>query len=182
MSFSFKKLKIQDLILIEPKIYSDDRGYFLEIYKETDFVDNGISETFIQDNHSFSLKNVIRGLHYQLPPKDQGKLVTVIKGAIFDVAVDIRQHSNTYKQWVSVILSDENASVFYIPSGFAHGFLALTNKVHVVYKCTEEYSVEHEFGVIWNDPDINVLWPIKNPIISKKDSELPLLKNSKVFL
>jgi dTDP-4-dehydrorhamnose 3,5-epimerase len=177
MSFTFKRLSIPEVILIEPKLYSDNRGFFFENFKEKDFFSNGITK-MIQDNFSHSIYGVIRGLHYQKNPKAQAKLVTVFTGKIFDVAVDIRKNSPTYGKWVSEILSNENNRSLYIPEGFAHGFCVLSEEANVLYKVSNEYSLENERGVIWNDPTINIIWNIEKPIISEKDSKLPLLENS----
>ena len=178
MPFIFKKLKIPEVILIEPKIFEDERGFFMEVYKYSEFSRFGVNKQFVQDNHSKSKKGVLRGLHYQKNPKAQAKLVRCIKGKIFDVAVDIRRGSPTYGKWIGVILSAENKKLLFIPTGFAHGFCALSDKTEVVYKTSEEYSVIHERGIIWNDPEINIKWPIKNPIISEKDSKNPPLKEA----
>src|SRR3989338_4022761 len=178
MPFTFKRLQIPDVILIEPKTFSDNRGFFFESYKESDFVSNGINKKFIQDNFSHSIHGVIRGLHYQKIPKAQAKLVTVLNGKIFDVAVDIRKNSPTYGKWIGEILSADNHKLIYIPEGFAHGFCVLSQEADVSYKVNNEYSPENEKGIIWNDPKINISWPIKNPIISNKDNELLTLENS----
>jgi dTDP-4-dehydrorhamnose 3,5-epimerase len=178
MTYRFKRLQIPDVILVEPKLFSDNRGHFFEIFKESDFFTNGITKKFVQDNFSHSTHGVIRGLHYQKNPKAQAKLVTVLKGRIFDVAVDIRKKSPTYGKWVSEILSDDNHRLLYIPEGFAHGFCVLSEESNVLYKVSNEYSIEHEEGVIWDDPVINISWPIEEPIISNKDKQLPLLENS----
>jgi len=175
MSFDFKKLDIPDLILIEPKIFDDERGYFLEIYKESEFSANGINTKFVQDYFSHSIHGVLRGLHYQRKPKEQAKLVSVISGEIFDVAVDIRKDSPTFGKWVSEILSEKNHKMLYIPEGFAHGFCTLSDTANVLYKVTNEYSPESEQGIIWNDPNISISWPIQNPIVSEKDKKLPKL-------
>ena len=176
MNFIFKKLSIPEVILIEPKIFSDERGFFFENFKEVDFFSNGITK-LIQDNISHSTYGVIRGLHYQKNPKSQAKLVTTINGKIFDVAVDIRKNSPTYGKWVGEILSNENHRSLYIPEGFAHGFSVLSEEADVFYKVNKEYSQEAEAGIIWNDPTMNIPWSIKQPIISEKDNSLPLLKN-----
>lgn len=181
MPFEFKRLEIKDVILIEPIIFKDSRGFFMETYKQSDFVKNGIKENFIQDNHSYSVKNVLRGLHYQLPPFAQAKLVRCLKGEIFDVAVDLRKNSKTFGMWIGEILSDKNKKMLYIPAGFAHGFITLSDEAEVFYKVTSEYSKNHDRGIIWNDPDISINWGVKNPILSEKDSNLPLLKNAEVF-
>ena len=178
MPFTFTRLQIPDVILIEPKMFSDDRGFFSEFYKESDFVSNGINKKFIQDNFSHSIYGVIRGLHYQKIPKAQSKLVTVLNGKIFDVAVDIRKNSPTYGKWIGEIISADDHKLIYIPEGFAHGFCVLSQEADVSYKVNNEYSPENEKGIIWNDPKINISWPIKNPIISNKDDELPTLENS----
>ncbi len=176
MVFTFKKLEISDVILIEPKIYSDNRGFFYENFKETDFLSYGISNKIVQENFSHSLKDVIRGLHFQKNPKAQSKLVSVINGKIFDVAVDIRKKSPTYGKWVGEIISDENHRSLYIPEGFAHGFCVLSEEADVVYKVNNEYSPENERGIIWNDPTIKISWSVENPIVSDKDSRLPQLE------
>jgi len=181
MSCMFKKLKIKDVVLVEPKIFHDDRGFFVETYKKSEFVLNGITEEFVQDNHSFSQKGVLRGLHFQTNPKAQGKLVRVIKGKVWDVAVDMRKDSPTFKQWVAEELSEDNHRMFYLPAGFAHGFVALSDNVHLTYKCTGEYSSENDAGVIWNDPELAINWPIKDLILSDKDKMLPLFKDAKYF-
>ncbi|MEW6214253.1 MAG: dTDP-4-dehydrorhamnose 3,5-epimerase [Nitrospirota bacterium] len=175
MSFSFKRLLIPEIILIEPVVFADGRGFFIETYKYSEFAKAGIKEYFVQDNHSKSVKGVLRGLHYQKNPKAQGKLIRSLRGRIFDVAIDIRKGSPTYGKWVSIELSGENNQMLYIPSGFAHGFLVLSNIAEIIYKCTEEYSPENDKGIIWNDPDINIDWPVENPILSEKDRGLPRL-------
>jgi len=175
MNSIFKKLSIPEVILIEPKIFSDKRGFFFENFKEEDFILNGITK-LIQDNISHSTLGVIRGLHYQKNPKAQAKLVTAITGKIFDVAVDIRKNSPTYGKWVGEILSNENHRSLYIPEGFAHGFSVLSKEADVFYKVSNEYSQENEGGIKWDDPTINISWAIEQPIISEKDNLLPLLK------
>ncbi len=178
MPFRFKKLSIEGLVLIETVSFEDKRGYFMESYKETEFLDNGIKTKFKQDNISFSYKNVLRGLHFQIKPKAQAKLIRCVKGKIFDVAVDLRKNSKTFGKWVSVILSEENKNMFFIPEGFAHGFCVLSDYAIVMYKVSEEYSKEHDKGIRWNDPDLDIEWPIKNPIISEKDKNLPFLREA----
>ena len=178
MPFIFKRLEIPDVILIEPKIFEDARGFFMETYKYSEFRKNGIEYEFVQDNHSKSKKGVLRGLHYQLKPMEQGKLVRCIRGRIWDVAVDIRKGSPWYKKWVAVELSEENKLMLWVPPGFAHGFVALEDNTEVVYKVTKEYTPELDRGIIWNDPDIGIEWPIENPILSEKDSNLPRLKDA----
>ena len=176
MPFSFKRLAIPDVVLIEPRVFPDERGFFMETYKYSDFAAFGIKERFVQDNHSRSIKGVLRGLHYQKPPKAQGKLVRVVVGEIFDVAVDIRKGSPWYGKWVGASLSAENKLMLYIPPGFAHGFCVLSEVAEVVYKATEEYSPEHDAGILWNDPEIGIRWPIEQPILSDKDAKLPPLR------
>ena len=178
MVFNFKRLNISDVILIEPKIFSDNRGFFYEKFKGSEFSSFGITEKLIQENFFFFFKGVLRGLHYQNPPNAQAKLVTVTKGKIFDVAVDIRKKSSTYGKWVGETLSEENHRSLYIPEGFAHGFCVLSEEADVLYKVNNEYSPKDEQGIIWNDQTINISWPIEVPIISVKDSQLPTLENS----
>lgn len=178
MPFSFQRLEIPEVVLIEPKVFEDGRGFFMETYKFSEFAEFGITERFVQDNHSRSRRGVIRGLHYQNPPKAQGKLVRAVVGEIFDVAVDIRKGSPTYGKWVGERLSAGNKRMLYIPPGFAHGFCVLSEEAEVVYKVTEEYAPEHEAGIIWNDPDIGISWPIANPIISERDAALPCLREA----
>ena len=178
MPFSFKKLNIPDVILIEAKAFPDDRGFFMESFKESEFIKNGIDTKFVQDNYSHSTKAALRGLHYQKDPKAQAKLVTAIKGEIFDVAVDIRKNSPTYGKWVGEILSEQNHHLLYIPEGFAHGFCVLSDEADVIYKVNNEYSPENDRGILWNDPDVNVKWPMENPLLSEKDEKQPLLKDA----
>jgi len=178
MPFKIQRLEIPDVILIEPEVFSDERGFFMETYKYSEFSAFGINEHFLQDNHSRSAKGVLRGLHYQNPPKAQGKLVRVILGEVFDVAVDIRKGSPTYGRWVGVVLSSENKRMLYIPPGFAHGFCVLSDAAEVLYKVTKEYAPECEAGIIWNDPEIGIEWPIEHPIISSKDAQWPTLREA----
>ena len=177
MPFTFKRLSIPDVILVEPQSFSDDRGFFFESFKESDFFSNGIDKKFVQDNFSHSVNGVIRGLHFQKAPKAQAKLVIALKGKIFDVAVDIRKNSPTYGKWVSEILSDNTHNLLYVPEGFAHGFCVISDEADVLYKVSNEYSQEHERSIIWNDPKLDIQWPIKKPIISNKDNKLSLLEN-----
>jgi len=177
MTFRFQRLKIPDVIVIEPRVFSDNRGYFFENFKEEEFSSNGIVEKFVQENFSHSTHGVLRGLHFQKKPKSQAKLVTVLKGEIFDVAVDIRKNSPTFGKWVGEKLSSDGHKLIFIPEGFAHGFCVLSDYAEILYKVNKEYSPKHEEGIIWNDKKINISWPIKNPIISKKDKELTTLEN-----
>ena len=180
MPFVFKKLAIPEVVLIEPKVFEDERGFFMETYKMPDFVAAGIKGNFIQDNHSRSGKGVLRGLHYQDPPFAQGKLVRVLRGEIFDVAVDIKKGSPTWGKWVAVILSEENRNILYVPETFAHGFCVLSDVAEVVYKTTSIYSAESEAGIVWNDKDLNIEWPVRGPILSGKDEKWPALKNADI--
>lgn len=178
MPFEFKRLEIPEVILIQSKAFGDDRGFFVETYKKSEFVNFGINDEFVQDNHSKSTKNVLRGMHYQKHPKAQSKLVRCIQGEIFDVAVDIRKNSPTYGKWVGEILSDENKRQLYVPVGFAHAFLVLSDTAEVVYKTGEEYSPENDAGIKWNDPTININWNCNNPLVSGKDDKLPFLADA----
>jgi len=180
MPFEFERLEIPDVILIKPKVFEDERGFFLETYKKTDFEAFGIKTEFIQDNHSKSVYGVLRGLHFQRSPYEQAKLVRCIKGKIFDVAVDIRKNSPTFGKYVSVILSEENKYELFIPRGFAHGFEVLSKEAEVIYKVDNVYMPEYEAGIVWNDPDLAINWPIKNPILSEKDKKWPRLKEVKL--
>ncbi len=181
MPFKFDKLDLDGVVQITPRIFYDERGYFLESFKASDFSQNGIDVEFLQDNHSLSQKGVLRGLHYQLPPKAQGKLVKVVSGVVWDVAVDIRKHSPNFKKWIAVELSGEKNNMLYIPPGFAHGFVAMTDNVNLLYKCTNEYSQINDSGIRWDDPEIGIDWPDNQMIISEKDRNLPLLKDTEVF-
>lgn len=177
MPFDFKNLDLPDVVLVEPKVFSDGRGYFLETFKYSDFDSFGLSASFVQDNYSFSEKGVLRGLHWQNNPQAQAKLVQCLSGEIFDVAVDIRKNSPTYGQWVAEVLSAENKKLLYVPVGFAHGFCVLSDQAKILYKCTAEYAPELERGVIWNDPDIGVEWPTKDPSLSERDQQNVRLKD-----
>ncbi|MBT5830842.1 MAG: dTDP-4-dehydrorhamnose 3,5-epimerase [Candidatus Latescibacteria bacterium] len=179
MPFEFTPLAIPDVILITAKQFPDDRGFFMETYKETDFASNGITCNFVQDNYSRSTYGVLRGLHYQKDPDAQGKLVSVIKGKIYDVAVDIRQGSPHYGQCVGVELSDERPELLWVPEGFAHGFCVLSDTVDFTYKCSSaEYAPDTYRGIAWDDPDLNISWPIPNPNLSERDQTLPQLKDA----
>jgi dTDP-4-dehydrorhamnose 3,5-epimerase len=167
--------KIDGLLIIEPDIFRDDRGFFLETYNKDRFYDHGIDEDFLQDNMSQSSKGVLRGLHFQKPPFAQGKLVQVIAGSVLDVVVDIRNGSPTYGQWVSVLLTDQNKTQLWIPPGFAHGFLTLEDRTIFSYKCTNYYAPDHDAGILWDDPSLAIDWQyesygITEPIVSQKDS------------
>lgn len=169
--FEFVSTPIVDLIIIEPTVFGDHRGYFMETYHREIFAQNGVSATFVQDNQSSSQKGVLRGLHFQ-KKYPQGKLVRVISGAVFDVAVDIRTDSDTFGKWFGIVLSAENKKQLFVPPGFAHGFLVLSEKAEFVYKCTDFYHPEDESGIAWNDPDIGIEWPTLDVpyILSEKDN------------
>jgi dTDP-4-dehydrorhamnose 3,5-epimerase len=166
-------LAIPDVLLIEPQVFGDDRGFFFESFNQERFEKAvGKKINFVQDNHSKSLRGVLRGLHYQLPPKAQGKLVHVIQGEVFDVAVDLRESSSTFGKWVGQIISAENKKQLWIPEGFAHGFLTLSDTAEFLYKTTDFYSPEDEACILWNDKNINIEWPFDfEPVLSKKDIE-----------
>ena len=180
MPFKFTKTSLPGVKIIQPMLFKDPRGFFMETYKQSDFFKAGIEETFTQDNYSYSSKGVLRGLHFQTDPHAQGKLVRVIKGAVWDVAVDISPESPTYKKWFGLELNEENHTMLYIPPGYAHGFLTLRENTHLVYKCTEEYSPDADGGVFWDDPELNISWPIVKKtdiLVSGKDEKLPLIKD-----
>lgn len=178
MPFSFKSLDIRDVVLIEAKSFSDKRGYFMELFQSSSFENFNIKTKFVQDNFSHSKKGILRGLHFQKIPKAQAKLVMALKGEIFDVAVDIRKNSPTYGKWVGETLSEHNHKMLYVPEGFAHGFCVLSDEADVLYKVNQEYSVDDERGIIWNDPDIGIFWPIRDPVLSEQDLKLPALVNT----
>ena len=165
---------LPEVLLIEPRVFGDARGFLLESWNEREFERLGIRARFVQDNHSFSLRGTLRGLHAQRR-RPQGKLVRAVEGEMFDVAVDIRRGSPTFAKWVGVTLSGENLRQFYVPPGFAHGFCVLSERVHVEYKCTDFYDREGDFGVAWNDPEIGIAWPIREPVLSAKDAAAPRL-------
>lgn len=162
------------VLLIEPKVFGDERGFFLETYHQQKYQDSGLDTVFVQDNHSRSTRGVLRGLHYQLK-NPQGKLVSVASGEVFDVAVDIRQGSPTFGKWYGEILSDTNHRQLYVPPGFAHGFLVLSEVADFTYKCTDYYAPGDEYTIAWNDPDIGIHWPGTNMVLSEKDSNAPNL-------
>jgi dTDP-4-dehydrorhamnose 3,5-epimerase len=169
--------KLQGCVVIQPKVFGDDRGFFLETFQAKRYADlAGITMPFVQDNHSRSSKGVLRGLHFQ-KTKPQGKLVRVVSGEVFDVAVDLRVESPTYGQWEAVILSEENKSQFWIPPSFAHGFLVLSDKADFEYKCTDYYDPSDEGSILWNDPDLDIPWPTDNPILSQKDFKAKTLSS-----
>lgn len=178
--FIFNKTEIEGVYVIEPKVFGDNRGYFMETYNEQEFKNNGLDYNFVQDNQSKSKKGVLRGLHFQ-KTHPQAKLVRVLEGEVFDVAVDLRKGSKTYGKWVGVILSEENKKQFMIPRGFAHGFVVLSETAVFAYKCDDFYHPEDEGGIMWNDPDINIEWPYHGELLlSEKDKVHPLLKECKI--
>lgn len=168
-------LAIPDVLLIEPKVFGDDRGFFYESFNQRAFSEaTGLDLCFVQDNHSKSARNVLRGLHYQLPPRAQGKLVRVVAGEVFDVAVDIRKESPTFGRWVGEVLSAENKRQLWIPPGLAHGFLVLSESAEFFYKTTDYYAPEYECGITWNDPRLAIDWPLKGaPLLAAKDAAAP---------
>lgn len=168
----FKALSLQGVIEIIPRVFEDERGFFFESYNENVFKENGITDTFVQDNQSFSLKNVVRGLHYQKEPYAQAKLVRVISGKVLDVVVDVRADSPTYGQHLKVVLDAQRQNMLYVPAGFAHGFTALEDTIFV-YKCTNLYNKASESGIYWADETLSIDWEVSNPIVSGKDSILP---------
>ncbi|EEB73738.1 dTDP-4-dehydrorhamnose 3,5-epimerase [Thermococcus sp. AM4] len=178
MPFEFKRLEIPDVILIKPKVFGDERGFFMETYKKPDFESAGIKGEFVQDNHSRSRYGVLRGLHFQREPYAQAKIVRVVRGVIYDVAVDLRKNSPTFGKWVGVILSEFNKWQLYIPRGFAHGFLVLSDVADVIYKVDNVYAPDYEGGIIWNDPELDIDWPVDEPIVSEKDRKLPTLREA----
>jgi dTDP-4-dehydrorhamnose 3,5-epimerase len=179
MNFKFKNLSIPDVILITPEIFEDARGTFAETYKKSIFGKMSIKTNFVQENHSKSKKNVLRGLHYQLPPMEQAKLIMCTRGTVFDVAVDIRKSSPYYGKWVGYYLSEENKNMLFIPAGFAHGYLVTSEEAAITYKVSKEYSGEHERGIFWKDPEIRIDWPFtEEPFLSEKDKNLPTLEEA----
>ena len=181
--FKKQKTSIEGVYIIEPTVFGDNRGYFMETYSETEFAEIGLNYHFVQDNQSKSRKGVLRGLHFQ-KENTQAKLVRCIKGEVFDVAVDLRPGSNTYGKWEGVILSEENKKMFMIPRGFAHGFLVLSDEAEFTYKCDDIYNHEAEGGLAWNDPDVAIDWPmgdmkIEDLLTSEKDAKWPSLKELK---
>jgi len=176
-----KKTKIPEVLVLEPKVFGDDRGFFLESYNQKSFEEFGLKVNFVQDNHSRSARNVLRGLHYQLG-QPQGKLVRVVAGSVWDVAVDIRRGSATFGQWVGEELSAENKRIFWIPEGFAHGFIVTSDSADVLYKATAFYAPSSERSLLWNDPQLGIRWPLSGkPLLSQKDRAGLVLKQAEVF-
>ncbi len=179
-NFVFNETNIKGVYIIDVKVYGDNRGYFMETYKEKEFIEAGLKYDFIQDNQSSSKKGVLRGLHFQ-KKYPQAKLVRVLSGEVFDVAVDLRKDSETYGKWVGILLSGENHRQFMIPRGFAHGFIVVSDYAEFAYKCDEIYHPEDEDGIMWNDPDIGIEWPnVGSVILSEKDKKHPMFKDNKI--
>lgn len=175
------KTDIEDVVIIEPQVFGDNRGWFTESWSQRKMEEAGLFYNFVQDNHSFSaVKGTLRGLHFQKGEASQAKLVRCVRGAVLDVAVDLRKNSKTYKKWVSCVLSEENKRQFLIPRGFAHGFLTLTDNVEFLYKADNYYNFEADRNIIWNDEELNIDWGIENPILSPKDAKAPKLSESDV--
>lgn len=168
---------LEGLLIIKPQVFEDERGYFFESFNHDRFVQAGLDLRFVQDNESKSRKGVLRGLHFQAPPFDQGKLVRVMRGSVLDVAVDIRKNSPTYGKWESIVLSGTNKWMYWIPSGFAHGFVTLEDETIFFYKCTNVYNKASEGSILWSDPDLNIRWNVENPIISGKDMVSPAFRD-----
>ncbi len=178
MNFDFKRLEIPEVILVTTRPFEDARGFFMERYKRSSFVAAGVKDVFVQDNHSFSRKNVLRGLHYQNPPRAHSKLVSVIQGEILDVALDIRRGSPSYGRSISQVLSSENHRQLYVPEGFAHGFYVLSEEAHVLYKLSSEYAPEHDRGIRWDDPALGLDWGSDHPLLSERDRTQPTLSEA----
>ncbi len=177
MPFTFEQTPIDGLLIIRPRMFSDDRGFFMESYKTSEFAAAGIHEDFVQDNHSRSSRGVLRGLHFQRAPYAQAKLVRVTSGLVWDVAVDLREGSATYGRWFGLELSAENRAMLFLPRGFAHGFVSLADGTELLYKCGSEYRQESDGGVRWDDPDLAIVWPVDDVHLSAKDAALPWLKD-----
>jgi len=178
MPFHFTPTDISGVIVIDPPVFSDDRGFFMESYKRSEFAAGGINETFVQCNQSKSARGILRGLHYQKNPKAQAKLVRALSGEIYDVAVDLRKGSSTYGKWTTVILSAENKKMLFVPVGFAHGFCVTSADAEMLYMTTEEYAPDLEAGVLWDDPDLAIEWPVANPVLSARDRAWPRLRDA----
>ena len=179
----FIPTRLPEVVLIKPKVFGDERGFFLESWQQKKFADDGIHADFVQDNHSHSSQWILRGMHYQIQ-NTQGKLVRVSRGAVYDVAIDVRRSSPRFGEWVGVELSDTNHHMMWIPPGFAHGFLTLTEKVDFMYKCTELYSPQYERCIRWDDPDVGIQWPLPvgvSPQLAARDAQAPGIRNAEVF-
>jgi dTDP-4-dehydrorhamnose 3,5-epimerase len=177
MDFQIEKMAIPDILLVTYGMIRDPRGFFAETFREKPLLEAGLPR-FVQENHARSAQNVLRGLHYQIRPAAIGKLVRCLRGRVYDVAVDIRRGSSSYGKWVGLELSDDDRRMIYIPEGFAHGYCALTDECEILYKTTGYYSPQHDRGIRWNDPDINIRWPVTTPVLSPKDADAPLLNDA----
>jgi dTDP-4-dehydrorhamnose 3,5-epimerase len=175
MPFTFIRASLPGVVIVEPKVFADDRGFFMETYKKSDFITAGMETEFVQENHSMSVEGTLRGLHLQRAPKAQGKLVRAVGGEIFDVAADIRKDSPTFGRWVSIVLSAENRRSVFIPAGYAHGFCVVSSQAEMIYKTTAEYAPDLEWGVRWDDPLLAIPWPVQKPILSERDGRWPFL-------
>lgn len=180
MAFTFKKQHISGVILIEPQVFADERGFFMETFKSSEFKNAGLDISIVQINHSRSSRGVLRGLHYQLDPHAQGKLVRCIWGQIYDVAVDLRKGSPTYGKWAGEYLSSDDKKMLYIPEGFAHGFCVVSDAAEIVYYCTGEYNAQSDRSIRFNDQQIGIEWPVQDPVMSDKDKHAPLFKDAEV--
>lgn len=178
MPFEFFRAEIPDVVTIRPRMFRDGRGFFMEFYKRSEFAAHGIAEAFVQANQSRSAGGILRGLHYQKRPAAQGKLVRAVFGRVFDVAVDLRRGAPSYGRWVGFTLSGDDPTMIYIPAGFAHGFCVVSEEAEVMYMTTEEYSPTHEAGVIWNDPELAIAWPVAAPQLSERDRDWPRLRDA----
>lgn len=178
MPFRFSPTAIQEVIVIDPVVFPDQRGFFMETYKRSEFAAHGITGTFVQCNHSKSSKGILRGLHYQKQPKAQSKLVRALCGEIYDVVVDLRQGGPTYGTWIAVTLSGANQKMLYVPPGFAHGFCVTSEEAEILYLATEEYAPQLEAGVLWNDPELGIDWPVAEPRLSPRDHAWPPLRRA----
>ena len=178
MPFRFNPTDISGVIVIDPPVFPDDRGFFMESYKRSEFAAGGINETFVQCNQSKSARGILRGLHYQKKPKAQAKLVRALSGEIYDVAVDLRKGSPTYGKWTALTLSAENRKMLFVPVGFGHGFCVTSADAEILYMTTEEYAPDLEAGVLWNDPDLAIEWPVANPVLSLRDRTWAWLRNA----
>lgn len=173
MPFRFTRTAIPEAVVIDPRVFADERGFFLEAYKHSEFTAAGITETFVQTNRSRSAQGILRGLHYQKNPMAQAKLVWASSGVVYDVIVDLRRHGPSYGRWIAEILSAENKKMLYVPAGFAHGFCVLSAEAEIVYMTSEEYAPDLEAGILWNDPDLRIDWPVSNPRLSDRDRRWP---------
>ena len=181
MPFEFIPQALSGLMLIRPRVFPDERGFFLETWKRSDFEAAGIAADLLQDNHSFSHHGALRGLHYQLPPHEQGKLVRVVEGRVFDVCVDLRRASPTFGHWEGLQFDGGRHEMLYVPPGFAHGFVVLSASAHFLYRCTREYAPGAERGIRWDDSDLAIDWPLRDVVVSSKDAALPSFRKADVF-